>query len=191
MEEEFEYIYMNYPEMLGIAMEQKTEGLTWEQRVRSWYHGVNPNEPSDGQKPSETIPETSTSSGADNIAFMRASETSEGGEIPPKEGSASAGNIDVSAIQRVVETEYHRMYNTGAWDYANSFQKETGRTMYKRWETMLDDKVRDTHMYLQSDAVPLDEAFFTFDGDSAMYPGGFTLAQNNCGCRCWVEYETA
>lgn len=179
MEEEFEYIYMNYPEMLGIAMEQKTEGLTWEQRVRSWYHGVNPN------KPSYTLPSDSIN----GESFKATSETSEGGEIPPEEGSA--GNIDVSAIQRVVETEYHRMYNTGAWDYANSFQEKTGRTMYKRWETMLDDKVRDTHIYLQSDAVPLDEAFFTFDGDSAMYPGGFTLAENNCGCRCWVEYETA
>lgn len=100
-----------------------------------------------------------------------------GGGISPEEG-----------VQRVVETEYHRMYNTGAYDSAKALEKQ-GKAVYKRWSTMNDDKVRSTHSYLEGDSVPLDEPFYTYDGDSAMFPGGFTMASNNCGCRCSLEYE--
>lgn len=101
----------------------------------------------------------------------------EGGNISPEEG-----------VKRVVETEYHRMYNTGAFDSAKDLESK-GKTVYKRWETMKDDRVRPTHSYLEGDAVPLNEAFFTYDGDSAMFPGGFVLAENNVNCRCTLEYE--
>ena len=48
------------------------------------------------------------------------------------------------------------------------------------------------HMYFtqfpfQDPPVPLEEEFFTFDGDHAAYPGGFTKAENNVNCRCIVR----
>lgn len=185
-ETEFEYIYMNYPEMLDKALEKPTEGISWEERIRSWYKGENPN--MTAEKP---ISNTDT--------IMSTSETSQGGATPPTEGTTEGtkaetaketkGVPDVEAIKRVVETEYHRMYNTGAYDTVSAFQQQTGHSVYKRWNTALDDRVRDTHIYLEGDRVPLDNAFFTFDGDSAMYPGGFTLPQNNIRCRCLVTYE--
>ena len=56
----------------------------------------------------------------------------------------------------------------------------------KQWQTMRDGRVRDTHSYLQSAMVNLDDKFYTFDGDSALYPGGFELPENNVNCRCWI-----
>jgi uncharacterized protein with gpF-like domain len=57
----------------------------------------------------------------------------------------------------------------------------------KRWRTMNDDRVRDTHDYLEGMVVPFSERFYSYDGDSAEYPGGFALPENNINCRCVVE----
>ena len=91
-------------------------------------------------------------------------------------------------MKRLVTNEYHRLYNSGAYEMAKSLE-ESGKNIGKKWHTMKDDKVRDTHVYLEGEVVPLDEYFFTFDGDSALYPGDFSQAENNIGCRCRVTYE--
>lgn len=91
---------------------------------------------------------------------------------------------DVNNINRVIDTESHRMYNTGEYDTA-----EDVPNALKRWVTMQDDRVRETHYYLEGEAVPLGERFFTYDGDSARFPGDFTLAENNCNCRCELAFE--
>ena len=85
-------------------------------------------------------------------------------------------------LMRVAETEMTRDFNGGVLDTG-----ETGGAKYKTWETMLDDRVRDTHFYLQSTKIPIEEKFFTFDGDSAMHPGDFARAENNCNCRCILK----
>lgn len=87
-------------------------------------------------------------------------------------------------IFRIVETEAHRIGNTAA----DVTAKKAG-AKEKVWQTMMDDKVRDTHFYLQSISVPVDGRFYTYDGDSARFPGDFTLAENNCNCRCELEYR--
>ena len=94
-----------------------------------------------------------------------------------------------SDVRKVIETEYHRMYEQGASDAVHEYQRDTGNTIYKRWVTMDDLKVRELHQYLEGISVPLDERFWTYDGDSAMFPGGFSNAENNCNCRCSVRYE--
>ena len=87
-------------------------------------------------------------------------------------------------IVRIAETETHRIGN----EAAETTAKKAG-AKNKVWETMMDDKVRDTHFYLQSISVPIDARFYTYDGDSARFPGDFTLAENNCGCRCELKYS--
>ena len=94
----------------------------------------------------------------------------------------SGGNAD--DIMRIAETEAHRDGNAAADDTAVK-----AGAVEKTWTTMLDDKVRDTHLYLQSVTVPVDGRFYTYDNDSARFPGDFTLAENNCNCRCEVEYR--
>lgn len=86
-------------------------------------------------------------------------------------------------IERVVATEYHRMFNDGGYYEA----KKLGATM-KEWVTVGDDKVRETHSYIEGVQVPIDQRFYTFDGDSALSPGGFSNASNNVNCRCVVKY---
>lgn len=65
----------------------------------------------------------------------------------------------------------------------------TSANIRKTWNTMGDDRVRDTHAVLDGTSKALNEAFFTIDGDSAMSPGRFILPENNVGCRCWLTYK--
>lgn len=90
---------------------------------------------------------------------------------------------DKTRIKTIFDNEYHRMYNAGAYDYG----KEYCQT--KKWVTMNDFKVRDTHNYLEGIEVPVDAEFITYDGDAALYPGGFQNAENNVNCRCVLEYK--
>lgn len=91
-------------------------------------------------------------------------------------------------MQRLVTNEYHRLYNAGAYEMAKNLEV-SGMKVGKKWHTMQDEKVRDTHLYLEGDVVGLDDYFFTFDGDEALYPGDFTQPENNINCRCRVTYE--
>lgn len=91
-------------------------------------------------------------------------------------------------LQRIVDTDYHRCEETGAYNTAVRYAKENGRTPYKTWRTMLDDRVRDTHWYIEGVEVPIDERFYTFDGDSARYPGDFEKVENCANCRCWLSF---
>jgi len=90
-------------------------------------------------------------------------------------------DLDLEGLLRVIDTEAHRDYNTGVWEAA-----KIGGATEKQWHTMNDGRVRDTHDYLEGVVVGIDDAFYTYDGDSAMFPGGFTLPENNVNCRCWV-----
>ena len=101
---------------------------------------------------------------------------------------------DVDGIMLVVETDVHRVYNTaivnGAKEAETGEKGEGGTKSRKVWRTMQDDKVRDTHFYLEGMEVGANEEFYTYDGDHAAQPGGFERAENNCNCRCWIELIT-
>lgn len=84
----------------------------------------------------------------------------------------------------LAESEFHRVFNTGMYDSAES----VGAEITKTWRTVGDEKVRDTHSYLENMTIPIDEKFYTYDGDSARFPGDFENAGNNANCRCILEY---
>lgn len=88
---------------------------------------------------------------------------------------------DKEKLQRMIECEANRCFNSGV------IEAGKGENVTKTWETMEDEKVRDTHWFLQSKTIPFDEEFVTFDGDSALAPGMFELAENNCNCRCYLS----
>ena len=94
---------------------------------------------------------------------------------------------DPGRLITLAESEYHRVYSAGGYDTANA----AGKPVLKTWVTMLDDKVRETHDFLEGVTVPLNEKFNTIDGDSAYFPGGFSMAENNCNCRCLLQYTLA
>ena len=87
-------------------------------------------------------------------------------------------------IVRIAETEMHRIANTAALETARH-----GGATSKTWATMLDDKVRETHDYLEGVTVGIDDDFITFDGDRASAPGLFSLAENNVNCRCELIFS--
>lgn len=106
-------------------------------------------------------------------------------------------NGTVDDVIRVVDTDMNRIYNDSilnVGERAEDEESEDGgpkRTTMKKWVTMGDDRVRDTHDYLEGTSVPVNRRFYTFDGDSAMYPGGFEMPQNNINCRCRISISQA
>lgn len=96
-----------------------------------------------------------------------------------------AGTVD--EIIRVVDTDLNRVYNDSILDVG----ERADGTVMKTWETMMDERVRDTHFPLQSVKIPVDARFYAWDGDSARYPGDFTLPENNINCRCRISLSMA
>ena len=91
---------------------------------------------------------------------------------------------DIEGIYRVIDTTVHQMYVMAQENCAHESGFKT-----KTWRTMEDEKVRDTHRYLEGVTVPIDEKFYTYDGDSAPCPSLFSLPENNCNCRCVLHYD--
>lgn len=115
---------------------------------------------------------------------------------------SDSGTVD--DVIRVVDTDMNRIYNDSVLDVgekANSGRVEWTREdvpapntkgrIVKTWVTMSDQKVRETHVYLEGMTIPVDKRFFTYDGDSARYPGDFTDPNNNCNCRCEISLSMA
>ena len=94
---------------------------------------------------------------------------------------------DTGRLASLTESEAHRVYSQAGEDAA----RQAAAPVQKTWVTMGDPHVRDTHDYIDGASVSLDEEFYTFDGDHAMRPGGFQLAENNVNCRCWLRYQYA
>lgn len=92
---------------------------------------------------------------------------------------------DMQGLALVADTNMHRIFNEAIINTADA----TGRPYIKRWRTMDDDKVRDTHGYLHGMEVAAGEEFYTYTGAHAYYPGGFGTPQEDCNCRCVVEIE--
>lgn len=117
----------------------------------------------------ESMKETIYKKVADKDFEQRVREYAENGQLPD--------------IMRVVETDMTRVFNEGSLKAA----KKAG-AKNKTWLTMMDDRVRDTHSYLEGMTVPIDAEFYTFDGDHASSPGGFSMAENNVNCRCVLMF---
>lgn len=95
------------------------------------------------------------------------------------------------AILKIAESETTRVFSESEQAAAEETTRQTGRATMKTWQTQKDERVRDTHRFLQGVTIPTDQRFWTIDGDSALTPGGFLLASNNCSCRCYLTYSWA
>ena len=95
---------------------------------------------------------------------------------------ANGGNVE--DIVRIAETETHRDANEAALNTAIH-----GGATSKTWTTMLDDRVRIDHDFLQGQTIPIDAYFYAPDGSKALYPGGFGVPEQDCNCRCECLFE--
>ena len=91
---------------------------------------------------------------------------------------------DVADVVRIAETESHRDSNEAAYKTALA----AGATS-KTWHTMGDNRVRDTHFWLDGVSAPLDGEFYNYKGDSTLYPGQWGIAEEDVNCRCWLTYS--
>lgn len=94
----------------------------------------------------------------------------------------NGGTID--DVLRIAETETHRDANAAAFATA----KAAGATK-KTWHTMLDDRVRDTHTWLEGVSAPIDGEFYSYAGGSTQFPGQWGIAEEDCGCRCFLTFS--
>lgn len=95
---------------------------------------------------------------------------------------SNGGSVD--DLVRIAETETHRIANTAALATA----KEAG-AKFKTWVTMMDDRVRETHDYLEGTTVEINEEFFTYDGAHAPAPGMFGVPEEDINCRCELIFS--
>lgn len=95
---------------------------------------------------------------------------------------ANGGSVD--DLIRIAETETHRDANESALNTA----KRAGATK-KTWVTMLDDRVRTDHDYLEGSTVGIDEDFYTWQGYHAPAPGLFGVAEEDVNCRCELIFS--
>ena len=91
-------------------------------------------------------------------------------------------------VLRLIDTEAHRDYNTAVYDAAKASGKDGIR---KRWNTQLDNRVREPHAYMEGLTVGLNDRFYTYTGESALFPGGFGVPELDINCRCYVTLEIA
>jgi hypothetical protein len=87
-------------------------------------------------------------------------------------------------IIRIAFTEAHRVFNEGQFDTGT----ELG-AVSKVWHTQEDDRVRDSHWYLDGMEVGLDDYFYTLAGERALHPSGFGVPEEDINCRCYLEYR--
>ena len=90
----------------------------------------------------------------------------------------------IADVVRIAETEAHRDSNAAAYETAKAVGAKN-----KTWHTMMDDRVRDTHYWLEGVSAPIDGEFYNYKGQSTMYPGEWGIAEEDCGCRCFVTYS--
>ena len=87
-------------------------------------------------------------------------------------------------INRVIDTDTHRIYNAAKFKGALS----AGATM-KTWNTLLDERVRDSHQYLEGVTIPMDAEFYSFKGGKTLYPGQWGIPEEDCNCRCYLTFS--
>lgn len=93
-------------------------------------------------------------------------------------------------IIRVVETDSHRVYNDGEIQACDQYTRDHPEMqVMKTWKTMMDDRVRDTHDYLEGRTIPYSDLFYTYTGESAFAPGLFGVPEEDINCRCMLRFS--
>lgn len=95
---------------------------------------------------------------------------------------ANRSKAPLSRAKTIVRTEGHRIQQASAND-AREAAKANGCDVVKQWDGTLDSDTRPTHRRLDGQIRDTNEPF-EMDGKTAMYPGDFGKAEEDCNCRC-------
>ena len=91
-------------------------------------------------------------------------------------------NADYNKTIRIARTEGHRIQQEATYNCQVEAEKN-GAEIYKQWDATLDGRTRPDHIYLDGQLKKLKEPFMV-NGYTAMYPGEFGVASEDCNCRC-------
>ena len=90
----------------------------------------------------------------------------------------------IGDIIRIAETETHRDSNEAAFVTASRAGAKE-----KVWHCMMLPTSRDSHIFLDGVTAPIDGEFYSFRGGSTLFPGQWGIAEEDCGCLCWLTYQ--
>ena len=87
----------------------------------------------------------------------------------------------------LVRTEARRVQEFTKFETMKEVDKQVG--LVKVWHTMKDEAVRSTHQAMEGVEVGMDEEFTLPSGATCLTPTGTGLPEEDCNCRCFVEYK--
>lgn len=94
----------------------------------------------------------------------------------------------------IARTEVGRVREAGHLASAKNLndalqEGSSGMRMVKKWMTMRDGSVRDTHSRMNGVVVEMDDPFILPSGVKTMAPKQSGVAAEDCNCRCYVSYQ--
>lgn len=95
---------------------------------------------------------------------------------------------DVVKARRIVRTEAHRIRETASYESALHADKR-GVKMVKTWNSVNDERSRDSHRQMDGKTVPVDKDFVLPSGATGEAPGRTGSAREDINCRCFASYE--
>jgi hypothetical protein len=95
---------------------------------------------------------------------------------------ANVSKAPLSRAKTIARTEGHRIQQASAED-ARQLAKSKGADVLKQWDASLDGATRQTHKELDGQIQEVNKPFKS-GTKSAMYPGDFGDAAEDCNCRC-------
>lgn len=94
------------------------------------------------------------------------------------------GGGKLGDIMNVARTEAHRDINEAAYNAA----ERTG-AKHSTWHCMMLENSRETHIYLNGVSAPIGGYYYSYKGGETRYPGQWGIAEEDCGCLCWLTFE--
>lgn len=89
---------------------------------------------------------------------------------------------DMNKAYRIARTEGGRVQSEAKFE-AMQRAKTNGADIVKQWDSTIDKRTRMTHIQLDGQIRNLEEPF-EVNGNKAMYPHGFGIAEEDINCRC-------
>lgn len=89
----------------------------------------------------------------------------------------------------LVRTEARRIQEFTKFETMKEVDKQV--ELVKVWRTMQDEAVRSTHQPMEGVEVGMNDEFVLPSGATCLTPAGTGVPEEDCRCRCYVEYKVA
>lgn len=99
---------------------------------------------------------------------------------------SKVGGVALNKAYTIARTESHRIHEEVKFKTINE-ASELGADIVKQWDSTIDRRTRSSHVALDGQLREINQPFKSpKTGNTAMYPGGFGIANEDIRCRCVV-----